>query len=93
MQRMLMQFKQRFLEVVDEMTVLVSRVDESCAVVSSLIEEVQQRKGEDVTPQDVVVIVRSTTRQRQWCRSEKGPEGQDGQEAMAKIVAIMCRTP
>ena len=29
---------------------------------------------------------------RQWCRSEKGPEGQDGQEAMAMIAAITCRT-
>ena len=37
------------------------RVDESCAMVSSLTEEVQQRKGEQATLQDVVVIVRSTT--------------------------------
>ena len=33
----------------------------SCAMVSSLTEEVQQCKGEQVTQQDVVVIVRSTT--------------------------------
>ena len=58
---MLMQFKQWVLEVVDKMTVVVSRVDESCAMVSSLTKEVQQRKGEQATLQDVVVIVRSTT--------------------------------
>ena len=45
MQRMLMQIKQRVLEVVDEVTMVASRVDESCAMVSSLTEEVQQRKG------------------------------------------------
>ena len=44
MQRMLMQFKQRVLEVVDEMTMVASRADESCAMVSSVTEEVQQRK-------------------------------------------------
>ena len=44
MQRMLMQIKQRVLEVVDEMTTVASRADESCAMVSSLIEEVQQRE-------------------------------------------------
>ena len=60
MQRMLMQIKQRVLEVADEVTVVASRPDESCAMVSSLIEEVQQRKGEQATLQDVVVIVRST---------------------------------
>ena len=61
MQRMLMQLKQRVLEVADEVTMVASRADESCAIVSSLIEEVQQRKGEQVTLQDVVVIVRSAT--------------------------------
>ena len=61
MQRMLMQIKQRVLEVVDEMTMVASRLDESCAMVSSLTAEVQQRKGEQVTLQDVVVFVRSTT--------------------------------
>ena len=44
MQRMLMQIKQRALEVVDEMTMVASRADESCVMVSSLIEEVQQRE-------------------------------------------------
>ena len=44
MQRMLMQFKQWVLEVPDEMTMVVSRPDESCAMVSSLTEEVQQRE-------------------------------------------------
>ena len=53
MQRM--QIKQRVLEVAEEVTV-VSKSDESCAMVSSFTEEV--------------------------CRSEKGPDGQDGQEAM-----------
>ena len=61
MQRMLMQFKQRVLEVADEVTMVASRSDENCAMVSSLIEEVQQCKGEQATLQDVVVIVRSTT--------------------------------
>ena len=44
MQRMLMQIKQRVLEVADEVTMVASRADESCAMVSSLIEEVQQRE-------------------------------------------------
>ena len=44
MQRVLMQNKQRVLEVVDEMTMVASRADESCAMVSSLTEEVQQRE-------------------------------------------------
>ena len=44
MQRVLMQFKQRVLEVADEVTMVASRADESCAMVSSLIEEVQQRE-------------------------------------------------
>ena len=44
MQRMLMQFKQRVLEVADEVTMVASRADESCAMVSSLTEEVQQRE-------------------------------------------------
>ena len=61
MRRMLMQFKQRVLEVADEVTMVASRSDENCAMVSSLIEEVQQCKGEQATLQDVVVIVRSTT--------------------------------
>ena len=39
-----MQTKQRVLEVADEVTMVTSRVDESCAMVSSLIEEVQQRE-------------------------------------------------
>ena len=52
-QRMLMQIKQRVLEVVDEMTVVASRVDESCAMVSRLNEEVQQLSGEQATLQDV----------------------------------------
>ena len=43
-QRMLMQVKQRVLEVADEVTVVASRSDESCAMVFSLTEEVQQRK-------------------------------------------------
>ena len=38
-----MQIKQRVLEVVDEMTMVASRADESCAMVSSLT-EVQQRE-------------------------------------------------
>ena len=58
---MLMQFKLRVLEVADEVVVVASRSDESCAIVSSLTEEVQQRKGEQTTPQDVAVIVRCTT--------------------------------
>ena len=41
---MLMQIKQRVLEVVDEMTMLASRAAESSAMVSSLTEEVQQRE-------------------------------------------------
>ena len=41
---MLMQFKQRVLEVADEVTMVASRADESCAMVSSLTEEVQQRE-------------------------------------------------
>ena len=45
MQRMLMQFKHRVLEVADEVTMVASRADESCAMVSSLTDEVQQRKG------------------------------------------------
>ena len=56
-----MRIKQRVLEVADEVTMVASRADESCAMVSSSIEEVQQRKGEQATLQDVVVIVRSTT--------------------------------
>ena len=44
MQRMFMQIKQRVLEVVDEMTMVASRPDESCAMVSSLTEDVQQRE-------------------------------------------------
>ena len=44
MERMLMQFEQRVLEVVDEMTMVASRAEESCAMVSSLTEEVQQRE-------------------------------------------------
>ena len=44
MQRMLMQIKQRVLKVVDGMTMVVSRTDESCAMVSSLTEGVQQRE-------------------------------------------------
>ena len=43
-QSMLMQIKQRVLEVVDEMTMVASRADESCAMVFSLTEEVQQRE-------------------------------------------------
>ena len=61
MQRMLMQFKERVLEVADEVTMVASRSDENSAMVSSLIEEVQQCKGKQATLQDVVVIVRSTT--------------------------------
>ena len=38
------QITQRVLEVVDEMTMGASRADESCAMVSSLIEEVQKRE-------------------------------------------------
>ena len=45
MQRMLMQFKQRVFDVADEVTMEASRADESCAMVSSLTEEVQQREG------------------------------------------------
>ena len=45
MERVLMQIKQRVLEVADEVTVVASRSDECCAMVSSLTEEVQQRKG------------------------------------------------
>ena len=56
-----MQFKQRVLEVADEVAVVASRSDESCAMVSSLTEELQQRTREQGTLQDVVVIVRSTT--------------------------------
>ena len=41
MQRMLMQFKQQ-VQVPDEVTMAASRADESCAMVSSLTEEVQQ---------------------------------------------------
>ena len=43
-QSMLMQTKQRVLEVADEATMVTSRADESCAMVSSLTEEVQQRE-------------------------------------------------
>ena len=60
-QRMLMQFKQRVLEVADEVVVVARRSDESCAIVSSLTEVVQQRVFEQATLQDVAVIVRSTT--------------------------------
>ena len=42
--QMLMQFKQRVLEVADEVTMVASRADECCAVVSSLTDEVQQRE-------------------------------------------------
>ena len=34
----------RVLEVADEVTMVASRADESCAMVSSLTEEVQQRE-------------------------------------------------
>ena len=81
---MLMQIKQRVLEVVDEMTMVASRADESCAMVSSLAEEVQQReesRGQDREKHNVTEAM-----------MRKGPEGQDGQEAMAKIAAITCRT-
>ena len=44
MQRMLMPFTQRVLEVADEMTMVASRADESCAMVPSSTEEVQQRE-------------------------------------------------
>ena len=44
MQRMLMQIKQRVLEVVDEMTMVASRAVESCAMMSSLTKEAQQRE-------------------------------------------------
>ena len=44
MQRMLMQFKHRVLEVADEVTMVASRADKSCAMVSSLTEGVQQRE-------------------------------------------------
>ena len=37
MERMLMQFKQRVLEVTDEVTMVASRADESCAMVSSCL--------------------------------------------------------
>ena len=45
MQRMFMQFKQRVLEVADEVTMVASRADESCGMVSSLTEEVQREES------------------------------------------------
>ena len=58
---------------------------------SSLTEEVPQRKGagnsaghgRDREKYNVTEAM---------CRSEKGPDGQDGQEAVAKIAAITRRT-
>ena len=41
MQRMLMQFKQRVLDVADEVTMVASREGESCAMVSSMTEQRQ----------------------------------------------------
>ena len=81
MQRMLMQIKQRVLEVVDEMTMVASRPDESCAMVSSLTEEVQQREeskqcGRDREKHNVTeAMVQIRERSRRARRT--GSDGED----------------